>query len=73
MAVEVPGRDEDAYVVVGLTPEVLQALRSGNAELGQVVEEGGRDRWYLTQETSLDGPMRLELQDGALRETDYLP
>ena len=66
--------DADRYLVVGVKPERLRELRSGTLDLRTLLLEAPGGEWYLTLVNgNAEQPLSLELQNGLLAETDFLP
>ena len=64
----------DRYLVVGVNPERLRALRAGSLDLRTLLLESPGGEWYTTiADGTIDDPLTLEPQSGPLSETDYLP
>lgn len=72
VAVETTDR-QDAYVVVGVAPDRLRQFRVGLLDLRMVVEEAGREEWFLTTATNLAAPLILDPQQIPLEKTEFLP
>ena len=73
MRVDISG-DYDRYVVVGTRPDRLRQFRSGALDLRELLLETPGGEWYLTlADMSYGEPMRLELQDSPLEQSDFLP
>lgn len=66
--------DYDRYVVTGAKPERLRQFRSGMLDLRTLLLEAPYGEWYLTLADGEYGqPLVLNLQDGPLDQTDFLP
>lgn len=66
--------DFDRYLVVGVKPERLRALRSGMLDLRTLLLDAPGGEWYTTiADGTIDDPLALEPHHEPLAETDYLP
>ena len=63
----------DGYVVVGVAPERLVQFRAGLVDLRLLVEEAGKDEWYLAQAADLSEPLGLVRQPNPLAQSGFLP
>ena len=72
MAVET-NEGEDGFVVVGVVPERLREFRAGLVDLRLLVEEAGKEEWYLTEATDLSEPLKLTRQQRSLAHSGFLP
>ena len=63
----------DRYVVVGVAPERLRQFRAGFVDLRLLVEEAGKDEWYLAQAADLSEPLGLVRQQSPLAQSGFLP
>ena len=64
----------DRYLVVGVKPARLRALRSGSLDLRTLLLESPGGEWYTTIAAgTIDDPLTLEPHHAPLAETDYLP
>ena len=71
----VDAQDEvDRYIIAGVEPERLRQFRSGGLDLRSLLLEASDDEWFLTwADEPFGAPLKLELQNGLLSDTDYLP
>jgi hypothetical protein len=75
LAVDVELLDgQDRYLVAGVAPERLRQFRSGAIDLRLLLEEVGREKWFLASAPGgLDQPLALEPQNSPLLESGLLP
>ena len=68
-------KDEvERYVVAGVEPERLRQFRSGRLDLRSLLLEASDDEWFVARaNTPFGDPLRLEIQNGLLADTDFLP
>ena len=63
----------DGYAVVGVAPNRLCEFRAGRLDLRALVEEAGKEDWYLTQSADFSEPLMLERQRVPMADSGLLP
>ncbi len=64
----------DRYLVTGVIPERLRQFQSGTLDLRTLLLDNPLGEWYIAQvDDDFVGPLALELQDGLLAKTAFLP
>jgi hypothetical protein len=66
--------DDSRYLAVGVAPEKLREFRNGSIDLRTLILSGVSGGWYIADTSAgFTSPIKLELQEGNLAETDFLP
>src|ERR1035441_4037089 len=64
----------DRYLVAGVEPERLRQFRGGLLDLRTLLAERGEVEWHIaTVMNSLDEPLKILPQEGALHASHFLP
>ena len=64
----------DRFLVAGVEPEHLRQFRSGRLDLRSLLLEASDDEWFMAwADVPFGDAMKLELQDGQLLDTGFLP